>query len=118
MGSEFGQGLCYNLGLFLAHTGEIDFYRKSLSDENRAYSMWFYAAADHLYDFEWKDAPTKHLRNRCAEFRHKILSLRLPMGEQAVATKKDFEWATQEAKDLLRFIDKANGVEVTKGNWE
>lgn len=28
------------------------------------------------------------------------------------------QWAIQEAKDLLRLIDKANGVKTIKGGYE
>ena len=121
MGSEFGKGLCYNLGLFLAHTDrvnrELEIYKK-IKDEKRAYSMWFYGAADHLCEFQWNQAPTKSLQKRCEAFQSKVLGWRLPMNEKNNATKKDYEWAIQEAKDLLRLIDKANKVAVIKGDWE
>jgi len=31
---------------------------------------------------------------------------------------KDVQWAVQEAKDLLRLIDKANGIDTIKGDFE
>ncbi len=58
--SEFGKGLCYCLGLFLAHKGRITSdvkTYKSIGDGNRAYSMWFYGATDHLYEFDAENAP-------------------------------------------------------------
>jgi len=118
--SEFGKGLCYNLGLFLGHEGNIrgdlSVYKKT-GDESRAYSMWFYTSADHLFEFEAEDAP-KRLVKRCQKFRAKVLSLRLPQFDDAKATKEDFVWAIQEAKDLLRLIDRANGIKAIKGCFE
>ncbi len=40
------------------------------------------------------------------------------MKEEDNATKEDFYWAIQETKDLLRLIDKANGIATIKGSWE
>ena len=121
MKSEFGKGLCYNLGLFLAHadriTKDLEVY-KVIKDEPRAYSMWFYGSADHLYEFQWKQAPTKALQTRCKKFQSKVLGWRMPMNPKNNAKKKDFEWAIQEAKDLLRLIDKSHKVDTIKGQWE
>ncbi len=120
--SEFGKGLCYNLGLFLAHTERIirdlETYKKIKSNENRAYEMWFYGAGDHLYDFEWKSAPTKELQKRCKQFQNKILSWRLPIGNEIKGNKEKYNWSIQEAKDLLREIDKANNIDTIKGDFE
>lgn len=120
MTSEFGKGLTYCLGLFLAHTdrinSDLEVYKKIGS--NHAYGMWFYGAADHLYDFQSDSAPNELLKNRCKKFYQKCLSLRLPMEEKEQATKEDYYWAIQEAKDLLRLIDQANGIETEKGDWE
>jgi len=118
--SEFGKGLCYSLGLFLAHAGRISSdlkAYKSIGNEGRAYSMWFYAAADHLFDFQPKYAP-KGLIRRCKSFQDRVLSLRLPMPGEPQATEDDYNRAIQEAKDLLRLIDKKNGVPTEKGNCE
>jgi len=118
--SEFGKGLCYCLGLFLAHAGRISSDLKayeSIGNEEKAYSMWFYAAADHLYDFQPKYAP-KGLIKRCKSFQDRVLSLRLPMAGEPEATESDYNWAIQEAKDLLRLIDKKNSVPTGKGRNE
>jgi len=120
MKSEFGEGLCYNLGLFLAHEGRINYDKqayKKIGNKDFVYSMWFYSAADHLYDFHPECAP-RHLRSRALKFQQKVLGWRLPMDEKNNATEKDFYWAIQEAKDLLRLFDKANGVPIQKGKWE
>lgn len=53
--SEFGKGYAYCLGLFLAHAeraGQDQKTYKSIGAEDRWPSMWFNAAADHLYDLQ------------------------------------------------------------------
>jgi len=42
----------------------------------------------------------------------------LPMAGEPEATGSDYNWAIQEAKDLLRLIDEKNGVSVEKGDNE
>lgn len=119
MNSEFGKGLCYNLGLFIAHSdslmSSIEHY-KDIGREKMAYEMWFNGAGDHLFEFQPEYAP-KHLRKRCEKLKDKVLDFRISvMGNGATA--EDVKWTTQEAKDLLRLIDKANGVPVEKGDYE
>ena len=80
--------------------------------------MWFYCAADHLFDFEPDHAPNKSLQKRCLNFQSKVITWRLPMDSKNNPTEKDRVWAIQEAKDLLRLIDRANGVPTQKGSWE
>lgn len=38
------------------------------------------------------------------------------IGEEKEATEEDYDWAVQEAKDLLRLIDKANNIPTQKDN--
>ena len=115
--SEFGKGLCYCLGLFLAHkesiTSQLEAYKSIKSTPERAYQMWFYTAGDHLFEFQDSQAP-KGLKKRCSEFKDFVFDRR---GIEEVS-KKEFLWAIKEAKDLLRLIDKKNGVEVEEGQWE
>lgn len=110
--SEYGKGLCYCLGLFIAH---------ELWDveglEQRPES-WFYGAADHLFQLRYEDAPTKYLAQRCKAFRIKCLTWRLPMFPKERPKNKDKLWAIAEAKILLRLIDKANGVKTERGMFE
>jgi hypothetical protein len=87
------------------------------SNENIAYSMWFYGAADHLHEFVAEAAP-KHLKRRSIHFRDRVMSLRLPMMTSDNATRDDYLWAIQEAKELLRLYDEANGIPTVKGQWE
>ena len=58
--SEFGKGLCYCIGLFLAHA------EREVKTERDA-GLWFNAASDHLIELQVEDAP-KSVRNRLKEF--------------------------------------------------
>lgn len=127
MTSEFGQGLCYCLALFLCHS-ERDFivndgFAKTKAEKecleiiNRT-SLWFYGAADHLFDLEIPENLPTSLKRRLKKFKGKVLCWRLPMGIQIESTKEDKYWAIQEAKDLIRLIDKHYGVKTQKGQWE
>lgn len=84
--SEFGKGLCYNLGLFLAHA-ERNFTN---IENDKDYGIWFYCAADHLFDFQAERAPTKYLQGRCKAFRKRVISLHLTLSDEKRATKEDF----------------------------
>ena len=106
--SEFGKGLTYCLGLFLAHAE-----RKKYLDD---YGVWFNGSADHLYEIDPSTLPSR-LKGRVNKFQNKCLEWRLSFATQK-PTKDDFEWAIQEAKDLLRLIDKNFGVKTKKGEWE
>ena len=124
--SEFGKGLSYCLGLFLCHSEREyiarDFIKTKEDKEcfgiiNRP-SMWFYSAADHLYDLEIpEDLPTR-LKNRLKKFRSKVLGWRMTMRDEDAATEEDRIWAIQEAKELLRLIDKNWGVKTSQGGYE
>ncbi len=127
MESEFGKGLCYNLGLFLVHVGNLTETLKVYKDmreknpdsfsEESAVEIWFNGAADHMYELQWEQAP-KHLQKRCKELQAKCLNWRLSLGRKSKPKLDNAYWAIQESMDLLRLIDKANGVSTIKGDWE
>ena len=109
MKSDFGAGLSYNLGLFLAHAE-----RKLISgDKEIDIQVFFNGAGDHLFDLEIPNKIKGELRARLKRFQNKVLKWRL-----GNPTEKDKEWAISEAKNLLRLIDKFNGVFTIKGDWE
>lgn len=125
--SEFGKGLAYCLGLFLAHAErmekQIEQYRKLkeanpvvFRDDDSA-EMWFNGAADHLFELQVESAP-ENLRPRMKLFQDKCLEWRLSYNNSPKATSDDVKWAIQEAKDLLREIDNAAGILTEKGSWE
>jgi len=109
--SEFGKGLTYCLGLFLAHAERMNNARYLYSEESK-YSIWFSGASDHLYELQIPESIPNCLQKRLKKFKDKCLSLRLQ------ATKENFEWAIQEAKNLLMMIDKFHGIKTKKGVYE
>jgi hypothetical protein len=114
--SEFGKGFVYPLGLFLAHAESERF--NGHRDENDDVSLWFYATADHLFCFTPEKGLTKTIRDKATIFRDKCLVWRMPMSDDNTPTKKDKEWAINEAKELLFMTDKAMKVNPIRGAWE
>jgi hypothetical protein len=117
--SEFGTGLTYCLGLFLCHAERLTSgSRVTITDRDA--EMWFNGASDHLYELQIPDVLPTRLKNRL----HKLRDLALEWGHGfglaggVCATYKDVAWAIQEAKDLLRAIDKHYGITTIKGSWE
>lgn len=124
--SDYGKGLCYCLGLFLAHsdrfTADLETWRKMRKKSPRLFSdssachMWMNGASDHLSELQIQPAPQKlwrrlkMLQRKCVDWGHGFL--------KKECTPKDVYWSIQEAKDLLRLIDKSHRVKVEKGRWE
>lgn len=121
--SEFGRGLTYNLGLFLAHEGQAREFRKTYegvykkSEADRWASLWFNASSDHLYELQNPETLPAKIRQRLDKFRKKCLHWGQGFTPPE-AKPKDVLWALQEARNLLRAIDKHHGVETKKGDWE
>ena len=133
--SEFGKGCGYCLGLFVAHTGDFDKRLKCSKDiessmkerypeydaEREAASMWFYAAADHLYEFEVPDTMTppmsEKFTNRAEKFVEFVMARRLTMKAEDKPTKEDVFWAVDEAKELLRLLDDERGIKTIKAEF-
>jgi hypothetical protein len=131
--SEFGKGLAYCLGLFLAHADRFRSEKQTYKHLDRAaiakelhatYSVveaerWFSGASEHLYGLQISIAP-KGLRKRLTTFRDKCVSwgTGFELKRKSAPTKKDFEWAIQEAKDLLFEIDRINGLKPIKATYE
>ena len=115
--SEFGKGLCYNLGLFLAHE---QMFKREITENNLIANIWFNGASDHLYELQIPKTLPKSLQKRLKNFQEKCLDLGHGSGllDMTSATKEDIKWAVQEAKDLLMEIDKAHGIKVSKGHYE
>lgn len=115
--SEFGKGLTYCLGLFLAHaeryTHTKETYKQSGIDHDPA-GVWFNSAGDHLFEIQWEQAP-RHLRKRIKRFADKCITWRNTFSNEKEPTEQDVNWAIQEAKTLLRLIDEANGIQTGAG---
>jgi hypothetical protein len=115
--SEFGRGLAYCLGNFLAHEGRLMVFDCNRVNVKKDYGLWFYGSTDHLFDLEVpKEYPLK-LKKKILAFRDRCLYLRLPM-DGYKATEKDFRRATGEAREILMEIDKRIGVKSVKGDYE
>ena len=118
--SEFGKGLTYCLGLFLCHS-ERDYLitkddiAKGIINKPH---MWFYGAADHMYELQIPKTLPCALRYRLKEFKNKILNWRLPMDKKDYATKEDKIWTINEEKELLRLIDDHLKIKTIKGDFE
>jgi len=87
-------------------------------EKSSAYSMWFYGAADHLLEMQIPETLSPYLKGRIKKFIGKVLAMRLSFEEEKQATLEDFNWARQEARDLLRLIDKHHGYNPEKGEFE
>lgn len=111
---EFGKGLTYCLGLFLCHSERG--YERREKDQVRDVELWFYGAADHLFELEVPEALPEPLRSRLNRFRDVCLHWRLPM-DSSKPTAKDKEWAIDEAKELLRLVDEHFGIATIKASW-
>ena len=131
--SEFGKGLAYCLGLFLAHADRFRDEKQTYKHLNRAAvekelhatyttieaERWFSGASEHLYGLQVTHAP-KVLQKRLTSFREKCVTWGrgFELDRKSTPTKKDFEWAIREAKDLLFELDRLGGVKPTKATYE
>ena len=117
--SEFGCGLTYCIGLFLCHA-ERD-YLMTENDVERGIinkpSLWFYAAADHLFDLQIPRFLPKELKERIRKWKSKVIGWRLPMTVEGHSTQEDKIWAINEAKELLRLIDEHFKIKTCKGDF-
>lgn len=115
--SEFGKGLTYNLGLFLAHQDRF-FDKRNDKNGDRLYAgTWLKGAGDHLFELEIPDSFPDRLQKRLRRFQSKVIGFRnSSFGEEV--TEKDIEWCLNEAKNLLVAIDKHFGIDAVKGDFE
>jgi hypothetical protein len=117
--SEFGKGLTYCLGLFLAHAERFrdQAYMSALGKDRM--EMWFNAASDHLYDLQIPETLTPELSSRLIEFQSKCLRWGhgFDLTDAEKATEADMDWSLKEAKELLLEIDKHFGIPVEEATW-
>lgn len=117
--SEFGKGLCYNLGLFLAHAERYKEMKQTYAKAGvniSAAEMWFNGASDHLYELEIPEYLVEDLRNRLTHFQEKCLTW--GHGFNSLVTEENVTWAIGEAKELLRLIDISIGVNTIVASWD
>jgi hypothetical protein len=122
--SEFGAGLVYPIGLFLMHT-ERDFLPEETAKkiygenwENKNWSMWWYAAADHLFELEIPDFLPKTLQQKIKDLQNLAMTYRLPMGDDKPDNKVQAQNALKMAKEILFECDKYMGLKPIKGEYE
>jgi len=132
--SEYGRGLAYCLGLFLAHADRVRSEKQTYKHSDRegtiakeldaTYSTvelerWFSGASEHLYGLKVKAAP-EDLQERLTEFRDKCVSWGqgFELKRRSAPTRRDVEWAIREAKDLLFELDRLSGVKPTRATYE
>ena len=134
--SEFGKGLTYCLGLFLAHEERFGEFLKcnqeieekmkekfpDYNPEKRAAELWFNASSDHLYELKIPKILPQNIKRRLRLLRSKCLSwghgFGLDKSPYGVADEEKFRWAIDEAKELLMLIDKFYLVEVIEAQWK
>lgn len=128
--TQFGMGLTYNLGLFLAH--EKDDYvwgqkkeelKKSTSmNEEHMTEMWFNSSSDHLYDLEISKKFPLKLQKKIRLFQDKCLNWGHGFGiggwKYGKPNQKSVEWALEEARTILREIDKFLKIKSKKGDFQ
>lgn len=116
--SEFGKGLTYCLGLFLAHEAMYAPRNDGEKKIMRA-SSWFNGASDHLYELQIPTTLPKSLQTRLGKFRGRMLDLghgfNVPNNK---ITWDEVQLACDEAKTLLRLIDKHYGIATLKGAYQ
>jgi hypothetical protein len=110
--SEFGSGVVYPLGLFLAHAER---YQDEMSKDSHCAWTWVCASSDHLIDLKVDKIKNIKLKKRIKVFVDKCFEMR---GISHKATQQDVDWAIKEAKDILFEIDKIIGSKPIKGKWE
>ena len=106
MGSEFGRGFTYCIGLFLAHAE-----RKIIFND---YSLWFNAAADHLYELQIPNNISDEFKSKIESWQDKCIEWRIA----AEVTKENFEWALNTAKEILFQYDNLCNIETIKAEYE
>lgn len=135
---RFGRGLCYSLGLFLAHEanlkyvlaeieamaaeGSIAFEGRSKENmeerskilERLAAIRWFSHAANPLHNLEIPVTLPEELGSRLRTLQSKCRDWSFPEKQTDEPSIRDVRWALEEAKELLRLIDALHGITTLK----
>jgi len=128
--TEFGMGLCYCLGLFLAHAERNMYGNKKAEEEAEKrmnklgkvedYSfiadMWFNAASDHLYELQIPKNLPEDLKKRLEILRAKVIHF--GHGFCNDSREEDKTWAIEETKELLRLIDKHFKIKTLEADYK
>lgn len=123
--SEFGKGLTYCIGLFLAHTERATKYKKEMAPLEKEHNlsmhwpeMWFNGASDHLCELDVSKIDDEALREEIISWKEKVLHWGHGF-EEPKATEENIHWSIKKATEFLRQIDeKLLKTETIKGQWE
>lgn len=117
--SDFGKGLTYCIGLFLAHADRVEKYKNKTSGFGTNWpEMWFNGASDHCYELDISTIKDRKLHQKIEGWKKKVFNWGHGFPKQK-ATEKDVDWALNEAKKILRIIDERLLKTTTiKGKWE
>jgi len=115
--SEFGKGLTYCLGLFLAHAERYNELNEYKSESNFACFMFFNGASDHLYEMQIPEDFPATLQNRLKIFQGRCIQFGHGM-DITKSKEEDVMEAIGEAKSLLLEIDKFFGIDTKKARWD
>lgn len=117
--SEFGRGLTYCLGLFLAHAEKTPRGLSQSEIKNGALdkyaNLWFNGANDHLRELQIPESLPEGLKKDLSDFVAFCFSCDTLSGSP---THSDVSKAINWAKRLLFRIDQAIGIDVGRGRWE
>ena len=126
MTSEFGKGLTYCLGLFLAHKEMYSSFKHSAEEISKKTGsdwgvkncphLWFSGASDHLYELDINKKLPEKLRKRLKRLQKKVIEWGHGMDWEC-AKDKDVTWSINEAKELLIEIDKFFGIITEKAEF-
>jgi len=115
--SEFGKGLTYCLGLFIAHERDSSIWqRRTETITNSDCERWFNASSDHFYELEIPKRFPQELKDRLTKLRTNCLNW--GHGFTGTATYQDVTEALTEAKELLRLIDKFHRIKTIEASWK
>lgn len=80
--------------------------------------MWFYGAADHLFELEAPPSFTEEEKKALDEWKTKCRKFRMASYEGLQCTWQDVKDACDEAKRRLLEWDLRNGIAAIKGGWQ
>ena len=115
--SEFGKGLTYCIGLFLAHAERWEKDKETYTGVNKA-EMWFNGASDHLYELDTTQIANNTFRKEIDNWRQEVLHWGHGF-KKPYPTEKNVIWSIEKAIEFLRRIDKTMlKTKTIKGQWE
>lgn len=120
--SEFGKGLTYCVGMFLAHAERWSCEKCTPILKAKGVNMrahWFNGASDHLYEMVIPENYPEELKDRLQNFRDGALEKGHGLkGMMQPNTEEEIGEYLEEAKELLRLIDEEHGIKTEEAEWK